>query len=107
MMLGRGRRGLGERVRRGSRGYRAEKAAAGQRFGWHNCIMHGGADGGFQARVSQTWRSVALAFVVDKQVGKFLLQSANLGAIADLNVRIVGILQRVILVVFFGPIESL
>src|SRR5581483_5444403 len=47
------------------------------------------------------------AFVLYKQIGKLLLERGDFRAIADFDVRVIGILERVILVVIFGLIEGL
>src|SRR5579872_2900234 len=47
------------------------------------------------------------AFVVDEVFRKLLLQSFDLGQVADLDVGVAGVLQGKILVIVFAPVESL
>ena len=47
-----------------------------------------------------------MRFVFDKQLGELLFQSFYLGAIADEDVRIVGVVVREVLVVILGAVEA-
>src|ERR1700683_3445213 len=48
-----------------------------------------------------------LTLIVDKQFRKLFLERADFGTIADLYVRVVRILERVVLMVLLGPVETL
>ena len=47
-----------------------------------------------------------LAFVFLVEVGEFFFQRFDLGAVADHDVRVVGIVQRVVLVVVLSVVEA-
>src|SRR5215467_5045284 len=50
---------------------------------------------------------LVLSRVIHKQVRELLLERRDLGPVADFNVRIVGILERVVLVIIFSAIKTL
>ena len=47
------------------------------------------------------------SFVIDEQLRKLLFQQFDLWTITNLNVRIVRVMERVILVIVFSPVEAL
>jgi hypothetical protein len=48
-----------------------------------------------------------LAFVILEQLGELLLEGLDFGAIADQDIGIAGIVERVVLVVGLGVVEAL
>ena len=55
----------------------------------------------------KTAENALFPFVIDKQLRKLLLQRTNLRQIANLDVRVIGILQGIVLVIILSTIEAL